>query len=125
MSIEENNAMLKEIVYSKEEVAIMTDAEVLSAFIGVTGQETVACTHCHKTDCPLEKFVIAIRRRCEKKGIFAEMKLPKTCDNQLLRNDKRNKVANKIYYKIKKAETEEEKALLRLELKEAVANSGA
>ena len=98
----------------------MADAELLSAFISVTGQETVACTHCHKTNMPLEKFLVAIRRRCEKKGIFAEMKLPKTCDNQLLRNDKRNKIANQYYYKIKRAETEDDKAQLKAALKEAV-----
>jgi hypothetical protein len=107
--------------YTKEEVAAMADAELLSAFISVTGQETVACTHCHKTDMSLDKFVVAIRRRCEKKGIFADMKLPKTCDNQLLRNDKRNKIANPYYYKMKKAETEEEKAQIKAQLKEAVA----
>jgi hypothetical protein len=111
------------LTYTKEEIAIMTDAEVLKAFTQVTGNETIACTHCHKTDCPLEKFAIAIRRRCEKNGLSAEMKLPKTCDNQLLRNDKRNKLANKFYYRIKKAETEEEKEQIRLELKEAIANS--
>jgi len=111
--------------YTKEEIAIMTDAEVLCAFTQVTGNETIACTHCHKTDCLLEKFTVAIRRRCEKKGLFAEMKLPKTCDNQLLRGDKRNKLANKFYYKIKKAETEEEKEQIRNELKEAVARGMA
>ena len=120
MSVEENNAILQEVIYSKEEVAIMTDAELLSAFTGITGEDTATCSHCHRTDGPLEKFIIAIRRRCEKKGIFAEMKLPKTCDRALQRNEKRNKIANTYYYRIKKAETEEEKVKIRLELKAAV-----
>ena len=112
--------MSAELAYSKEQLAKMTDAEVISAFTSVTGQVTLSCGHCQKKAAPLEKFAIAIRRRCEKKGLFAEMKLPMTCDNQLLRNDSRNKLTNKYYFKIKKANTDEEKAKLKIEMFEAL-----
>ena len=110
--------------YTAEEVAAMTDDQLLHEFSRITGKTTLTCKHCHR-DCGLEKFVGAIRTRCLKKssdGLHKDIPLPKTCDVQQARNKASNRVDNYYYPRIRKAATEEEKERLRAELKAARAN---
>lgn len=101
-------------------MAALSNDELIAEFTRVTGATTLSCTHCHKSEMPLEKFVEAIRRKALK-GLTETMALPKTCDAQLLRGDIRNKIANPFYYRIRTAKTPEEADMIREELKAAVA----
>ena len=65
----------------------------------------------------LPAFVQAIRQWCSKKqnnGIHKDMRVPKTCDIQILRNTKRNPVYSQIY----KADSAEEVDTLKSELRQ-------
>ena len=102
-------------------MADLQDSQLIEQFTLITGCTTLSCKHCNKTELPLENFVEGIRRKVKiAKGFVSTMQLPKTCDNQLLRSDIRNKIANPYYYKIRKATTPEEVQALKLEMKSAL-----
>ena len=107
-------AMTKAV--GKATIDMLTDAQLLSDFSKVTGCVALGCKHCHKTEMPLENFTIGIRRKAEKGGLCPDMKLPMTCDKQMRRSDENNLVANKLYYRIKKAKTPEDAIAARSEL---------
>lgn len=103
--------------YTAKEVTSMSAETLLAEFTRITGHAYLACKHCHRQDVPLTKFVYAIQKRCGKKGLSEDMKLPATCDVQLKKNEVRNKTDNPInntYYPlIRKAATEEMKKMLK------------
>jgi len=106
--------------YTPDAVATMDDATLIAEFSRITGSTGLGCKHCKKTDLPLENFSLGIRAACAKKGLNAESKLPKTCNKQKQASAIRNPIANKFYYRIKKATSEEEVLALKKELKAAV-----
>lgn len=100
----------KPVIYSPEEVQQMDDYKLCREFIRVTGLTTLSCKHCGRDADNQEKgqekniyshFMNAIRRRAEKKGLHRDMKLPKTCDKVLKRNDVCNPINNPAYYVIR------------------------
>ena len=108
------------VSYTPDAVATMDDATLIAEFSRITGCVGLGCKHCKKTDLPLENFSLGIRAACAKKGLNAESKLPKTCNKQKQASAIRNPIANKFYYRIKKATSEEEVLALKKELKAAV-----
>jgi Fe-S-cluster-containing hydrogenase component 2 len=109
--------------FSADEVAGMTDDELLHEFSRITGKTALSCKHCHKETCSLQLFVNAIRTRCLKPssgGLHKDMQCPKTCDIQQAKNKVNAKINNYYYPRIRKADTEEKKAALRAEHKEAL-----
>ena len=97
----------KPIVHSPEEVQKMDDYELCREFIRATGLTALSCKHCGRDANDREKgreqniyphFMNAIRRRAEKEGLYRDMKLPKTCDGMMKRNDVCNPVNNPAYY---------------------------
>ncbi len=112
-------ADLQKDSYTQEEVTKMCDSQLLAEFTKLTGNHTLACKHCGHGTYPLERFIQSIRVRCTKKsqtGLCKEMKIPKTCDEQIKKNDVRNKRENSIYNKynrlLKNVTSPEEKAVL-------------
>jgi hypothetical protein len=112
-------ADLQKDSYTQEEVAKMCDSQLLAEFTKITGNHTLACKHCGHGTYPLERFIKSIRIRCTKKsqsGLSKDMKIPKTCDEQMKKNEERNKKENVIYNKytrlLKNAMSPEEKAAL-------------
>lgn len=114
--------------YSPTEVAAMTDATLIAEFSRLTGCEGLICLHCtpkKPAARPLESFTLGIRAVASKKtGLTADIKLPKTCNNQKKANDARNPIENPFRQLIKKATDDEERAKLKEELKAAVAAAG-
>lgn len=111
--------------YTAIEVASMTDEELLDAVSRICGITHLPCTHCRNTSVPLVKFVESIRRRCSKlwkgkSGLFPEVELPKSCDNQSERNQRSNGVNNKYFTLIKKATSPEEVEALQMQRSEAL-----
>jgi hypothetical protein len=112
-------ADLQKDSYTQEEVAKMCDSQLLAEFTKLTGNHTLACKHCGHCTYPLERFIQSIRIRCTKKsqsGLCKDMKIPKTCDEQMKKNEERNKKENVIYNKytrlLKNVMSPEEKAEL-------------
>ena len=73
--------------FKAEQIMAMDDDQMLYHFQRITGMSCLSCSHCHSCLVPLAKFVYAIRKRCEKKGLSATMAIPKTCDKQLKKNE--------------------------------------
>ena len=99
--------IVRPVVYSPEEVQQMDDYKLCREFIRATGLTTLSCKHCGRDVNDREKgrerniyphFMNAIRRRAEKVGLSRDMKLPKTCDGMMKRNDVCNPVNNPAYY---------------------------
>lgn len=82
--------------YTTTEVTNMTDSKLLREFARITGCNTLTCKHCKKYT-ELTNWVTSIRRRCEKKGLYRDMTVPKTCDQQSYVNDCCNDINNKAY----------------------------
>lgn len=110
---------------SKEVIEKLNDDELLEKFKEVTKRSTLKCKHCGKHEYPLERFKVAIRKFCMRKGQSGLTcdTLPKTCDDGLNKNNIRNKVANSFYYAIKHAEKEDVENL-RDEMFVAIATAG-
>ena len=111
--------------YTASEVAAMTDGELLIAVRNICGITHLPCKHCRSTEVPLAKFVESIRRRCSKpwkgkSGLFPEVELPKSCDNQSERNRHSNGVNNKYFTLIKIATSPEEVEALQMPRSEAL-----
>ena len=102
--------------YTPDAVATMDDATLIAEYSKITGCVALCCKHCKKTDLPLENFSLGIRAACAKKGLNPDTKQPKTCNKQ----KQVSAVANKFYYRIKRATSEEEVLALKKELKAAV-----
>ena len=119
-------ADLQKDSYTQEEVAKMCDSQLLHEFTKITGHHTLACKHCGHGTYPLERFLQSIRNRCTKasqKGLSKDMKLPKTCDEQMKKNEENNKKENSIYNKYNRllknvTNPEERSALLEERAKE-------
>ena len=106
--------------HTPDAIAAMDDATLIAEFSRITGCVALGCKHCKKTGQPLENFTLGIRAACAKKGLNAETKQPKTCNKQKQASAIRNPIANKFYYRIKNATSEEEVLMLKKELKAAV-----
>ena len=107
--------IVRPVVHSPEEVRQMDDYELCREFIRATGLTTLSCKHCGRDVNDREKgvqrhiyphFMNAIRRRAEKEGLSRDMKLPKTCDSMMKRNDVCNPVNNPAYYIIHHASSD-------------------
>ena len=83
-------------------VSAMDDATLISEFRRLTGCDTLACKHCHKTSLPLENFTLGIRAATAKLGLSPCTKLPKTCNAQ----KKTSAICNKFYYRMSRVDTE-------------------
>lgn len=71
---------------------------LLSEFIRITGCSELSCSHCKNRQKKIHVgWVEAIKRKCLKLGISEDMKLPKTCDEQLKANDISNSINNVCY----------------------------
>lgn len=106
--------------HTPDAIAAMDDATLMAEFSRITGCVALGCKHCKKTDQPLENFTLGIRAACAKKGLNPETKQPKTCNKQKQASAIRNPIANRFYYRIKHATSEEEVLTLKKELKAAV-----
>jgi hypothetical protein len=85
--------------YSPCEVNKMDDNRLCAEFVRLTGHTHLSCTHCSTR--PIELYwVHSIRKRAMKMGLSAEMKIPKTCDEQQSRNELCNPINNPAYSKI-------------------------
>ena len=105
--------------YSKQQVELMADDELLRAFTQVTGKTSLPCKHCHYKFVELERFVLSIRKRCCKpstNGLHSKITVPKTCDHQIINNMKRGG----LYRAIKKTCVEEEIETIKSQLKETL-----
>ena len=106
-----------DICYSKQQIESMTDDELLSAFTDVTGKTSLPCKHCHYGHVELGRFVLSIRKRCYKRstnGLHSKIKIPKTCDHQIINNDKRGG----FYRAIQKAGAAHQIETIKAQLKE-------
>jgi len=106
-----------DVYYSKQQVESMTDDELLSAFTDVTGKTSLPCKHCHYGHVELGRFVLSIRKRCYKRstnGLHSKIKIPKTCDHQIINNDKRGG----FYRAIQKAGAADQIETIKAQLKE-------
>lgn len=98
-SLEEEIVPVRRVVkefYTTTEVTNMTDSKLLREFARITGCNMLTCKHCKKYT-ELTNWVTSIRRRCEKKGLYRDMTIPKTCDQQSYVNDCCNDINNKAY----------------------------
>jgi hypothetical protein len=121
VSMDTPSAIVSMDTYTPDAVDAMDDTTLIAEFSRITGCTGLGCKHCKKTDLSLENFTLGIRAACAKKGLNAETKQPKTCNKQKQASAIRNPVANKFYYRIKKATSAEEVLALKKELKTAVA----
>ena len=104
------------IQYTKYQVEMMTDEELIHAFMEVTGKTTLPCKHCHYKFVELDQFVESIRRRCYKRkvnGLYASIELPKTCDFQAAAGLTQGVYYRARYRAIKNGSSKEELTRLR------------
>lgn len=87
--------------FTPDEVKRMRDDEIIAHFIRITGKEELSCSCCKKSKKIVPNWVNTIRRRCSKEGISTNIKLPKTCDKTLARNDACNPINNPAYSKLR------------------------
>ena len=83
--------------YSISEVMKMSDKKLIKVFKKITGTNSLPCAHCHCQTVELERFVDNIRKCCQNKknnGLYASIKISKTCDYQTSLTTKRN-----VYYR--------------------------
>jgi len=118
----EKTTHLSNVSYTKQQVQMMNDDELIHAFIQVTGKTTLACKHCHYKYVELERFVESIRRRCYKNttnGLRSTMMLPKTCDFQAASGLVQGAYYRKYYRAIKNGASEDTLARLKEDYKHA------
>ena len=78
---------------------------LLLEFTRITGCSELYCSHCKNRQKKLHLgWIDAIKRKCLKIGINKDMKLPKTCDEQLKTNDISNGINNNYYPVLRKLE---------------------
>jgi hypothetical protein len=95
--------------YTPEQVEKMDDHKLCAEFVRLTGYIQLSCTHC-KGERSVDRFWMeSIRKRAMKKGLSAEMTLPKTCDAMQTRNELCNPINNPAYSKLRSGITEEER----------------
>jgi len=94
--------------YSPDEVKEMDDNRLCAEFVRLTGHTHLVCSCCRKRSIDTH-WIHSIRKRAMKKGLSAEMKIPKTCDAQQFRNELCNPINNPVYSKIYRGVTPEEK----------------
>jgi hypothetical protein len=94
--------------YSPHEVKEMDNDQLCAEFVRLTGHTHLSCTHCRNRSIN-PYWVNSIRKRAMKMGLSAEMKIPKTCDEQQSRNELCNPINNPAYSKIYRGVTDEEK----------------
>ena len=101
--------------YTPEQVAQLEDDKLCAAFIRLTGCTHLSCRHC-KGERPVDRFWMkSIRKRAMKKGLSAEMILPKTCDTMQSRNELCNPINNPAYTKLRSGLTaEEQEAIMQI-----------
>lgn len=107
--------------YSPHEVKEMDDNQLCAEFVRLTGHTHLSCTHCRTR--PIELcWVSSIRKRAMKAGLSAEMKIPKTCNEQQSRNELCNPINNPAYQKIYQGVSHETKKSIVLSRKEQLNN---
>lgn len=106
--------------YSKEEVEKMTDEMIVKHFIRITGLDRLSCTHCKGYRPIMPYWIVSVAKRCKKVGISKDIKLPKSCDNQAIQNDKWNMKNNALSRVLRsdKISNEEKKAYLKKRMEE-------
>jgi len=78
---------------------------LLLEFTRITGCSELYCSHCKNRQKKLHLgWIDAIKRKCLKIGINKDIKLPKTCDEQLKTNDISNGINNNYYPVLRKLE---------------------
>ena len=87
--------------YTADEMKQMNDYMMIAEVISKTGKVMLRCEHCKK-DIHIKNFLHSIRKRCDKKGLDLDFKLPKTCDRQQAVNYICNPI-NNTYTSKKKA----------------------
>jgi hypothetical protein len=102
--------------YDTGDIKCMTDYALAAEWIRITGHEELYCSHCKKSKPIVPSWINSIRNRCEKKGLYANIDVPKTCDQQQTVNKLCNPVNNLVYYSIrnKKLTDEETEAVIKL-----------
>lgn len=103
--------------YSPSEIKEMDNYELCSEFIRITGCYELSCNHCKKPTS-LDNWINSIRKRCEKKGLSKDIKVPKTCDKQQAVNSICNPINNKVYPVLRSNKTSETKKQKYLEAKQ-------
>ena len=94
--------------YSPNEVKEMDDNRLCAEFVRLTCHTHLVCSCCRKRSID-PYWINSIRKRAMKKGLSAEMSIPKTCDAQQFRNQLCNPINNPAYSKIYRGVSEEEK----------------
>ena len=93
-------AKATELAARRAAVAAMNDHQLIAEFIRLFGKKELPCTHCHG-ETHVINWVHSIRKRAMRNGLTADMKLPKTCDEQQARNMISNPVNNPAYYRLR------------------------
>jgi hypothetical protein len=103
---------MRALDFTATEVVGLSDTELMCAFTRITGITHLYCSHCKRDTAVDENWSYVIRKRCEKKGLTHDMKIPKTCDTMTVRNDICNPINNKFYPKMRIASTSKDVAML-------------
>ena len=89
--------------YTADQCHSMDKDTLLKEWIRITGHTTLGCRHCggnkhnpkHK---PVEEYWMnVIHHHTSKYGLYADMRVPKTCDAQTNNNNKKNPFSNPYY----------------------------
>ena len=89
-------------IYTSDDVKAMTDEFLLGEFTRITGYTHLSCKHC-KGERPIHPYwMVSIRIRCEKYGLYSDVKVPLSCDKQTLMNKKVNYINNTAYRMLSK-----------------------
>ena len=95
-----SKVILVDTSYTSLEVNEMNEYRIVGEFMRITGCEELTCTHCKRTTNVKTKWVVSVVKRCQRDGIYKDMKVPKTCDEMQGRNMISNPVNNPIYPKL-------------------------
>jgi hypothetical protein len=95
-----SKVILVDTSYTPLEVNEMNEYRIVGEFMRITGCEELTCTHCKRTTNVKTKWVVSVVKRCQRDGIYKDMKVPKTCDEMQGRNMISNPVNNPIYPKL-------------------------
>ena len=100
---QEAAAAATELAARRAAVAAMNDHQLIAEFIRLFDKKELPCTHCNG-ETHVINWVHSIRKRAMRNGLVADMKLPKTCDDQQARNMISNPVNNPAYYRLRDTE---------------------
>jgi hypothetical protein len=104
--------------YTPDEVRMMTDYALASEWIRITGHNELYCCHCKKSKPIANYYIDSIRKRCQKQGLDASTKPPKTCDEQQKVNRLCNPVNNRVYRVLRNYELSNEQVAKAQKIRE-------